>query len=291
MALVLGEAQLTPRSGDGILTEFLDYVHRPDAKGPLEIDLGNLNFIAPYGLVLLGLMGRYGRTICGQVVYHMPRAYNLRTYLGRVRFAGGLEGLVDFAGPDLVVDQEREKPESEALLEMTRIEEQVDVENVLGHIGQRVEVILTEELGYSVKAINQFKNVIAELCHNILDHSLNWGYLTAQRYLNPRNKKKYVVIGVGDLGIGIKKSLSQRFDVDQWTHGKAIINSLRKHFSRDEARGLGLYVVNQICNQYNGNLHIRSGDTRIHIRQNRRYEQVSSFFPGTQISITLYQTD
>ena len=169
---------------------------------------------------------------------------------------------VDFIGPAPLVDQGREKTDSEALLEITRIEERVDVEAVLGKIGQRVEAILAEELRYTEVEISQFKNVVAELCHNILDHSENWGYLTAQRYTDPREGRKYVVIGVGDLGIGIKKSLSVRYESAAWSHGQAITNSLRKHFSRDTTRGLGLYIVNQICNRYNGSLHsaIERGD-------------------------------
>ena len=274
-----------------MLVDFLNYIHQTgDLKG-LEVDLEGMNFIAPYGLIVLCLMARYARTAFGRVVYRMPQTYALRSYLGRVRFAEALQGLAELAGPELVVDQEREKPDSEALLEITRIEERVDVEAVLDQIGQRVEAILAEELLYTEIEINQFKNVVAELCHNILDHSMNWGYVTAQRYQDPRIRKKYVVIGVGDLGIGIKKSLSQRFTVSTWTHGQAISNSLRKHFSRDSSRGLGLYVVNQICTQYNGNLQIRSGDTRVYIRGRRRFEHVSAFFPGTMISITLYQRD
>ncbi len=291
MSLLVQEAQLTPRSTDPLLGEFLHYVHQTSDQQDLEVDLEGMKFIAPYGLIVLCLMARYARTAFDRVVYRMPRAYALRSYLGRVRFAEALQGLVELAGPDLVVDPEREKPESEALLEITRIEERVDVETVLDHIGQRVEAILAEELLYTEIEINQFKNVVAELCHNILDHSMNWGYVTAQRYQDPRKRMKYVVIGVGDLGIGIKKSLSQRFAVHTWTHGEAIVNSLKKHFSRDTARGLGLYLVNQICNQYNGNLQIRSGDTRVYIRGGQRSEHVSAYFPGTLLSITLYQRD
>ena len=289
MPLLLQEQRLTPRAVDLLLGRFLGYVHQSGDREKLEIDLAELNFIDPYGLIALCLMGRYARTAISRVVYRTPQTYGLRRYLGRVRFAEALQGLVELTGPDLVVDQEREKPESEALLEITRIEERVDVEAVLEKTSQRVEVILAEELQYRESEINQFKNVIAELCHNILDHSANWGYVTAQRYQDPRSHKKYVVIGVGDLGIGIKKSLTERFSTNEWTHGQAITNSLKKHFSRDSTRGLGLYIVNQICNQYEGNLHIRSGDTRIYIRGRRRYEHVSAHFPGTLVSITLYQ--
>lgn len=291
MSLLVREGRLTPRSTDSLLVDFLHHIHQAGDRQDLEIDLEQMTFIAPYGLIVLCLMGRYARTAFGRVVYRMPRAQALRSYLGRVRFAEALQGLVELAGPELIVDPEREKPASEALLEITRIEERADVEAVLDHIGQRVEAILAEELQYTEIEINQFKNVVAELCHNILDHSMNWGYVTAQRYQDPRARKKYVIIGVGDLGIGIKKSLSERFSASAWTHGQAIVNSLRKHFSRDLSRGLGLYIVNRICDQYKGNLQIRSGDTRVYIRGRHRSEHVSAFFPGTMLSITLYQRE
>ena len=282
--------KLTPRTADVLLVDFLNYAHQAEYGDDLQVDLRGLRFIDPYGLLSLCLMARYARTLSSRVVFHLPQAYALRSYLGRVRFAEAVDG-IDLAGPTLPVDQGREKIDSEALLEITRIEERVDVETVLGNIGQRVESILAEELRYAEVEINQFKNVVAELCHNILDHSENWGYLTAQRYMDSRVGKKYVVIGVGDFGIGIKKSLSTGHDTAEWTHGKAILNSLRKHFSRDESRGLGLFIVNQICNRYNGSLHIRSGDTRVYIRGQRHWEHVSTHFPGTQIAITLYQRD
>ena len=82
-----------------------------------------------------------------------------------------------------------------------------------------------------------------------------------------------------------------RYDAADWSHGTAILNSLRKHFSRDATRGLGLYIVNQICNRYNGSLHIRSGDTRVYIRGRRHWEHASVHFPGTQIAIALYQRE
>lgn len=290
MILALPTDELTPRTADELLVGFLDYAHGAVPGQPLEVDLRALHFIDPYGLVALCLMARYGDVLSSRVVFHLPRAFALRTYLGRVRFAAAVEG-VELIGPTLIVDQEREKEESEALLEITRIEKRADIETVLGHIGQRVEAILAEELRYTEVEINQFKNVVAELCHNILDHSENWGYLTAQRYLNSRVGKKYVVIGVGDLGIGIKKSLSVRYDAATWSHGTAIVNSLKKHFSCDPTRGLGLYIVNQICSRYNGSLHIRSGDTRVYIRGQRHWEHASVHFPGTQISIALYQRE
>lgn len=287
MPFAVRHPSLNPRAADALLLDFSRYLHQQQGNDRVEVDLGEVVFIPPYGLIVLCLMGRYARTMYPRVVYHLPRSPLLRSYLGRVCFAGAMAGFAELAGPEPAA--ERQRSDREALLELTRIEERVDVERVLAHIGQRVEAILAEELHYTPVEINQFKNVVAELCHNILDHSMNWGYVTAQRYQDPRTRRKYAVIGVGDLGIGIKKSLAQRFEVGEWTHGQAILNSLRKHFSRDPSRGLGLYVVNRICQHYDGSLQIKSGDTRVYIRGHRHYEHRAVFFPGTLLSISLCQ--
>ena len=289
MAFAVLETNLTPRAADELLPEFLRYLHQAQETSALEVDLGAVTFIPPYGLIVLCLMGRYVRTLCPQVRYRLPRSAPLRRYLGRMRFAAAVAGFADLVGPSVVLDQEREKPDSEALLELTRIEERVDVERVLERIADRVEAILAEELNYTSVEINRFKNVVAELCHNILDHSMNWGYVAAQRYQDPRTCTKYAVIGVGDLGIGIKKSLAHRHAVEEWTHAQAILNSLKKNFSRDQNRGLGLYIVDQICRRYGGSLQIKSGDTRVYIRGRRHFEHRSAFFPGTLLSISLCQ--
>ena len=289
LTFALLESSLTPRAADELLPEFLRQLHQQGEGAALEVDLGALTFLPPYGMIVLCLMGRYARTLCPQVSYRLPQSPQLRRYLGRMHFGAAVAGFADLVGPPIAADQDREKTDSEALLELTRIEEQVDVERVLGLIAQRVEAILAAELDYTPVEINRFKNVVAELCHNILDHSMNWGYVAAQRYQDPRTRTKYAVIGVGDLGIGIKRSLAHRHQVEEWTHGQAILNSLKKNFSRDQNRGLGLYVVDQICRRYGGSLQIKSGDTRVYLRGRRHYEHRSAFFPGTLLSISLCQ--
>ena len=107
-----------------------------------------------------------------------------------------------------------------------------------------------------------------------------------QRYTS-RAGRKFVIIGVADLGIGIRESLGKRFSqAREWPHYRAIANALRKDFSRYPDRGLGLYVISQIVNQYHGSLDIRSGDTSLYVRQRARWVQ-SCPFPGTQVGISL----
>ena len=155
---------------------------------------------------------------------------------------------------------------------------------------ERVGAILQNELNFKKKEINNFSTIISELCYNIKDHSEDKGFVAVQRYTGKVDGKKYVVVGVGDLGIGIKNSLGKRFEVSAWSHLDAIIAAIKKEYSAFPDRGLGLYMVSKIIKDYRGALHIRSGNSRLYLRYNPRGVQ-ACFFPGTQISISLSEIE
>jgi len=177
------------------------------------------------------------------------------------------------------------------LLELTRIEkkngsQQDDIKNILS----RLSVILQNQLNFKEKETAGLSTIISELCYNIKDHSEDEGYVAVQRYQRRTDGKRYVIIGVGDLGVGIKNSLNKRFDVSTWSHLEAIIQALKKDFSAYPERGLGLYMVSKITKDYSGTLHIRSGDFRLYLRHNPRGVE-TALFPGTQVSISLSELD
>lgn len=272
-------------AADPLLTEVERVVASGNPAG-LELHLGRLEFVGPYGLVLLCLIGRYAGHILPLVKIRAPEAPNLRSYLRRVRLPQALEGVARLSGDGWELEGRPENPQSRALLELTPIAAQKDVEAALGRVAGQVEAILAIELGYGEVEVSQFKNVVAELAHNIIDHSGSTGFVTAQRYAD-RDGRRWVEIGVGDLGVGIRASLNERFESHHWSHGESIRQSLRRDVSRGQGRGLGLYVVNRICGEYDGSLHIRSGDARVYVRRGTVREARSGPFPGTQICISL----
>lgn len=285
MPITIECAELTPRSADSILAA-VERAARTEGAAGLELRLDPLEFVGPYGLVLLCLIGRYARQVLPRVQIRAPRSRSLCQYLSRVRLPEALAPAAELIGEGWDVRGGPENPQTRALLELTPIAARADVEAVLARVTGRVEAILAAELGYGEVEVSQFKNVVAELAHNILDHSGSAGYATAQRY-SDRDGRCWVEIGVGDLGVGIRDSLNQRFEARQWSHGQAIRQSLKREVSRDRGRGLGLYIVNKICREYDGSLHIRSGDTRVYLRRRMVREVRSGPFPGTQISISL----
>ena len=279
------EGNLSAQSVDDVLAR-LDAFCKNATGQTITLDLSNLGFVDPYGMALLCLIGRRLSRQFWDIDCRLPNHPDVESYLTRMGvFALLKEGISLPRAPEIG----RPAVENESLIEVREISGRTDVEDALTRVESRVVSILEGELNYSVREITWFKNVIAELCHNIVDHSGDRGYLAAQRYTNHKQGRKFAVISVCDLGIGIRESLATRYDVSSWSHGMAISNAVKKTFSRDTARGLGLYVVRTICDDCDGTLHIRSGDSRVYFRGNRSRVYDSGEFPGSQISITLYE--
>lgn len=260
----------------------------------VEIDLQKVEFLDPYGLVCLCLLGRYLKNTFHDVFLVLPDDQSLQSYLSIMNFPHFAQQSMILKNANYIMDIP-EKPGYEVLLELTRIEtkdkgHQRDIKNITNEILERVGIILENELNFKEKEISNFSTIISELCYNIKDHSEDEGFVTAQRYTRKSDGKKYVVIGVGDLGIGIKNSLGKRFNASGWSHLDAIIKAIRKEYSTFPNRGLGLYMVSKIIRDYGGALHIRSGDSRLYLRFTARGVK-TCLFPGTQISIGLSEIE
>ncbi len=283
--LTVTENNLSAVSCDNML-QMVDMFTQKRVEDNIVLDLSELGFVDPYGMGILCLMGRHLSAKYWDIMCRLPLNPDIESYLTRMKVFDVLSSYVTLER----MPQIGHPPvHNERLLEVVAIEARQDIEQVLGVLEARVVSILSDELHYTVREITGFKNVVAELCHNIIDHSGDKGFVVAQRYVNHKLNKKFAIIGVCDLGMGIRKSLSSRHDVSQWSHGHAIKMAIQKDFSRGDTRGLGLFIVRQICQENGGSLHIRSGDERVYIRGNRVYVHSSAPFPGTQVSITLYE--
>ena len=281
----INENKLSAQSIDSVLTDLAAF-HAATEGPAITLDLSELGFVDPYGMTLLCLIARSLSRKFWNMDCVLPANLDVESYLTRMGVFAHLKERVSLPRNPTTGNP---PVENESLIEVCEISTRPDVEAALGLVESRVESILEGDLGYSVKEITWFKNVIAELCHNIIDHSGERGYLAAQRYTNHREGRKFAMISVCDLGIGIRDSLSARYDVTGWSHAKAITNAVKKTVSREAARGLGLYVVRTICDDCDGSLHIRSGDRRVYFRGDRARIYDSGDFPGSQVSITLYE--
>jgi anti-sigma regulatory factor (Ser/Thr protein kinase) len=257
-----------------------------------EIDLRDVSFIDPYGMVGLLEIGELCMLEDVKKTIMLPRSEEVRKYLDRMDFFGFAKryfSLHPFYSP--VDDKYGRSPDSDVLLEITPIERSNDIHYIVGKVGERAQSILARHLHYDDRAINGFIVALSEICQNIVEHSENKGFVGIQKYRFQSMDKNVVKIAVMDVGIGFRKSLSGRFKLrnDLDAVEKALLHGASRY--EEVGRGHGLAAVRRFVNQWNGRLSIRSGTARLSLipqwARGREQERNLISFPGAQINILL----
>lgn len=265
-------------------------LHLFNEAGP--VSLGDVTFIDPYGMVgileigeLLKLQG-IKKTLC------LPQSDEVIKYLERMdffKFAGEYFNLEPLKPK--ISDKYLRSAYSDVLLEITPIEKSDDIHFIVGKVKERAHSILANHLHYDDKAINGFIVALSEVCQNILEHSENKGFVGIQKYHFQNLNRNIVKIAVMDIGIGFRRSLSERFVLksDLQAVEKALLQGASRY--ADEGRGHGLAAVRRFVNQWNGRLSIRSGTAKLCMipewARGKEKEVNLTYFPGTQINIML----
>ncbi|MEW6214588.1 MAG: ATP-binding protein [Nitrospirota bacterium] len=262
------------------------------ATGNTPIDLRGIQFIDPYGMVGLLEIGEIFKSKGVQKSIFLPESEEVLKYLERMDF---------FKFADRYFRLEPSKPQisgrylrssySDVLLEITPIEKSDDIHFIVGKVKSRAYSILTRHLRYDERTINGFIVALSEICQNILEHSENTGFVGIQKYHFQNLNKNVVKIAVMDIGIGFRKSLSERFSLknDLDAIEKGLFHGASRY--ADKGRGHGLSAVRRFVKQWNGKLSIRSGTARLSIipgwARGKAKEANLTYFPGAQINIML----
>jgi anti-sigma regulatory factor (Ser/Thr protein kinase)/anti-anti-sigma regulatory factor len=265
----------------------------------LIIDLREVSFIDPYGMVGILELGELLKSNGIQKTIHLPASEEVLRYLERMDF---------FKFADNYFKLEPSKPQisgkylgrglslypmpvSDVLLEITPIEKSDDIHFIVGKVKERANAILKKHLHYDERAINGFIVALSEVCQNIIEHSEKKGFVGIQKYHFQNLNKNVVKIAVMDIGVGFKKSLSERFSLknDFEAIEKALLHGASRY--ADEGRGHGLAAVRRFVNQWNGKISIRSGTAKLSIIPDwswgKEKETKLSYFPGSLINIML----
>jgi len=274
-----------------VTEETFEEIHRAFSTSP-TVDLRDISFIDPYGMVGLLEIGELSRSEGIQKTLLPPESEDVLRYLERMDFFKYVTNCFRLEPPGIRLPEKYLRSSySDVLLEITPIEKSDDIHFIVGKVKTRAHSILAKHLYYDDKAINGFIVALSEVCQNILEHSEKTGFVGIQKYHFQNLNKNVVKIAVMDLGIGFRKSLSERFvlknDFD------AIRKALLQGASRysDRGRGHGLASVRRFVNQWNGKLSIRSGTAKLSIiprwARGKEKEINLSYFPGAQINIML----
>lgn len=281
---------LEERSFDAVVQALAD----PEG-GRFLFDARALRWVDPYGM--LGLLaaaevaGRGGE----RPVLQLPKAAEVLSYLGRMRFFDYAEELFEIHGAPR--RGRGGDSASDVLLEITPIRDYRDVHDVVDRVNERAIEILTHQLHYPAREAWQFGSMLSEVCQNILEHAQATGWVATQTYSRiPRLDRRVVKIGVVDLGIGFKGSLAgthaARFG-DRWGDAAALEAAFIHGLTRfhDPGRGQGLKQIRKQVGRWGGKVSIRSGTARIADVPDwddaPPLEEKLPHFPGAQIGIVL----
>ncbi len=276
-------AQITEEEFEHLLFLFTD---------SQAIDLRDAAFIDPYGMIGILELGEVLKPSGPAGTIYLPRSEEVLKYLDRMdffRFAP-LYFTLDPPKPG-TSEKYLRSPDSDVLLEITKIEKSDDIHFIVGKVKERAHSILARHLNYGEKAINDFIVALSEVCQNIVEHSESKGFVGIQKYHFLKIRRNVVKIAVMDTGIGFMNSLSDRFLLRNDLH--AIEKALLHGASRfaDQGRGQGLAAVRKFVTQWNGKLSIRSGTARLSIipkwARGKEKELDLARFPGAQINILL----
>lgn len=257
-----------------------------------EVNLNDTSFIDPYGMVGILEIGELLKDKEIRKNLILPKSEEVLKYLERMDF-------FKFANEYFTLEPSKPSiPEkylrssyTDVLLEITPIESSDDIHFIVGKVKDRAKSILTKHLHYDDRAINGFIVALSEVCQNIIEHSENKGFVGIQKYHFNSLNKNVVKIAVMDIGIGFRKSLSERFSIksDIEAIEKALLHGASRY--ADEGRGHGLAAVRRFATQWNGKLSIRSGTARFSIipawARGKEKEFNLNHIPGSQINILL----
>lgn len=256
------------------------------------IDLQEVSFIDPYGMVgLLEIGGIYQPQVTRKLLY-LPESEEVLKYLERMDFFKIAPRYFEFEPFKAQISEKYLRSSySDVLLEITPIEKSDDIHFIVGKVKDRAHSILTRHLKYDERGIHGFIVSLSEVCQNIIEHSESKGFVGIQKYHFQSMGKNVVKIAVMDTGIGFRKSLSERFSLKSDLHSikEALIHGVSRYI--DEGRGHGLAAVRRFVKEWNGKISIRSGTAKLPIipewTWGKEREYNLTHFPGAQINILL----
>ncbi len=257
-----------------------------------EIDLQGTTFIDPCGMVGILEIGEFLKSTGVQKTIGLPKSEEVLKYLERMDFFKYADRYFSLKPSQPQISEKYlRSTDSDVLLEITPIEKSDDIHFIVGKVKDRAHSILARHLHYDERAIHGFIVALSEVCQNIIEHSETKGFVGIQKYYFQNISKNVVKIAVMDIGVGFRKSLSERFSLknDLDAIEKALFHGASRYTER--GRGHGLAAVRRFVNQWNGKISIRSGTAKLSIipawTWGKEKETNLTHFPGAQINILL----
>jgi hypothetical protein len=238
------------------------------------LDLGQVGFIDPFGLVLAACAGHVAAR-AGRRSYRLPADPSVATYCVRMGLVEVLAGVdlepVEAHPPFEVFDR------ADVLAELAPVDGPADGT-------PPVAALVLERLAAHADLAEAAFCCVAEAANNVGEHARSTGYASAQVYHRGLADER-VVLAIGDPGQGVARSLLARHgamdDID------AVRRVVEQGVSGTRDLGTGIAAMLSIVDELGGRMILRSGRATV-----RRYQKRSAFtgspeIPGTAVGIEL----
>jgi len=255
------------------------------ACSDIEVDLKDISFIVPYGMVLLTILLKTLSQKRIKARLLLPDSSDVMNYLERMSFFAQVEGIVEF-DRDIQSLRSNLRNPVDSIIEVTKIKEEKEVMDIVNSLVDK----LIDRYGFDRARINRFGNVMSESLQNIPQHSNPdgtpyEGMACVQIY------KKFFHFAVGDSGVGICPSLNYNPRIRELNlnEEEALRKVLVEGFSRLDrpGRGGGFSSIRKIVRDMNGFMVVRSGGHTYFLgRKTENFYSVPAIC-GTQIGIRI----
>ena len=267
--------------------------------GPLELDLSAATFFDPYGIVALVLFLNHLPPAALPVKLRLngfPLEKGAETpkfgpisYLTRMGFWQEIESKID-AKPGGVPARPMWSEDKNVLVDVTILHSHDAISVMLRKTGE-----ILQSLGYTAIGRGHVMEVLSELCSNVLLHAQTefGGVVASQTYKTPKSGTRYLVMSIGDAGIGVRRSLAanlslaDRLESDAQALGVSVQSGCSRFSSG--GHGGGLPRVLEIARRYGGRVAFRSGTGALayHGIEDQRRLFDTAPIAGTQLRINL----
>ena len=280
-----------PSLDDQSFEQVLEQVAPLPVDAKILVDARHCRWSSPFGLTALLTLAQ---TRAERPALAVPDSDDTASYWARALFFHHAESLYDLHGS---YPKRREGAESNTLLDITPITKSEDVHKVVGHVQERAQAIIKNELKLESKAIMGFAMTLSEICQNIIEHAGQGGWVAVQSYRwTKRLGRRVVVIAVCDAGLGFRRSLETtpgHLPTSRWDDGAALEEAVIRGVSRfrDRGRGQGLAGTRNYVGRWNGKLSVRSGTAKISIvpgwDEDVALTEGLAPFPGAQVQVII----
>ena len=248
-----------------------------DGSDELRIDLSEVTFIEPAGLVVLACLSEMQYASGASVSVVAPSLLETKNYASRMGLGDVLTAHCD-AEDTFPITRRNETP---TLLELRRYETEDDADSLIADVDHCLA-----SAGLLPGQRQPVTEILMEIAQNSIEHSgTSVAYFAAQAY-EVMNLGRRVAIAVGDFGIGIRESFAGTI-YESADDAQAILSAVESGVSRyqvpSRGRGLPFSIAHRgIANS--GRFSVRSGLTTVSFSEGNVRPRERNWLPGTLIT-------